>query len=380
MRAGRLLVLLACAVAALAYVGAVTTPALVTLVLPEVLVVGLVALVAARHLLAGLVAVMLCAGAVGEVVNVLSGDYQGSVARSAFGAGLLGGLAVILAGTRRPASFLVPLVGIVAWALALGAGGRVALVAVVAGGLGAVALATLEREDRRYVTPPGLVPTVALVLLLTVAAGIAAAVVQLRVDSRDPAAPLRSSQTLTVHPPPFLSLTKHPPRSATAKPPVADTVPSSIAQLRQEKARSRKLALIAVFSLTALVLSVMSVVLLYRLWVALTWRLLRRRLRSRAPSAEIGAWIWVLAVAQRLGQPLPLSASPDVVMTEPISDAMQALAGRVALAAFGPAQSPGTEDCWGFADSVSGETWAAAARRNRVRARFRRPQRTAGAH
>jgi hypothetical protein len=379
MNLGRLMVFLACLVSTLAYSGSVTLPALWTLVLPATLIVGSAALFAQGLSASALAVVIVSASAVGEIVNVVSGEYQGSVARSTFGGVVLTGLAVLLSGSRRPASFLLPFAGLIAWALALGSGGRVALVAVVSAALAAVALAVVERDARRYVSAPRLAPTLLLVLLLTVLAGVLVARVQLSSDLRQPASPFRSSLVTAVEPPHVLSLTDHAAPDLRVTRPSAFPPESPNAASKREDARVRRVALLALLAFLLVLLAAFILLLVRWLWVQLSWRLFRRRLKRRS-TPEAGAWSWVVAVEQRVGDPLPLSASPDVVLNLAPGEPMRELAAQVSQSVFGPQRSRLAADPWLQAALVADEVWAAAGRGGRLRARFRTPERLDPAH
>src|SRR4051812_40121011 len=148
---GRLAVAACCIVATLAYSGAVTTSALATLVLPAVLGVVLVTLACARIAGPGVAAVvgMLVALALGQVVNVASGELNGPAARSTFLAGVGTAVAVSFAGRLLPAVVCLPIAGVLAGALFLGAAGEVVPVAAVLVTLMALSVPILESSRRR---------------------------------------------------------------------------------------------------------------------------------------------------------------------------------------------------------------------------------------
>jgi hypothetical protein len=369
-----LLVLLTCVVASVSYFGAVTQSALATMVLPLVVVVGVLAM-----RLRGLVAVwtvVLVAGAGGEVVNLLSGTTQGSVARSAGLASLATGLAVVLSATRRPAFFLFPVAAIVAWALALGAGGRVELVSIVAAGFALFALAAVERDRRAFVAPPRIAPSVLLAVVLLSAAGVFAGQFQLHHDSRPTASPFRETLATTIEPPAILSLTRHPPPSATQFVPPPAPVVSHHSRLRYVV---REFVWVGLGLLAGMV----AVVVARLLWVALSWRQLRRRLERRVDRAEAGAWVWVLASLDRLGRPLPAHISPDVAMAAAtgVTEPLRALARVVSPGVFAPASGTlASSGIWPQAHVVVHDAWSSASRIRRVRAHWQAPRRARRAH
>lgn len=372
-----LLVLLTCLVASVSYIGAVTQAALVTMVLPLVVAVGALACWMRAQPIAAVWTAVFVSGSGGEAVNVLSGNYQGSVARSAGAASLATGLALVASASRRPALFLVPVGGIIAWALALGAGARVELVAVVTAALGLLTLATVERDRRAFVTPPRLAGSVLLAFLLVVAAGVFAAQFQLRHDGRAAASPFRESLATTIEPPAILSLTRHPPPSAT------QTVPPPAPKVAAAEHRSRLPSLLnkLLWAFLAL-LALLAVALLTRvLWVALAWHRLRRRLQRRVIPPEAGAWAWVVATLERLGSPLPMHVSPDVAMAAEgdESDSLRDLARAVTSVVF---NVPGAEssDVWNQAQEVADGAWNSSGRLRRIRAHWQGPRRAARAH
>jgi hypothetical protein len=363
-----LLVLLTCVVASVSYIGAVTQPALATMVLPLVVVVGVLAALMRLRPVAAVWTVVLVAGAGGEAVNVLSGSYQGSVARSAGVASLATGLAVVISTTRRPALFLVPVAAIVAWALALGAGGRVELVAVVTAPLALLTLAAVERDRREFVATPRLAGTVLVAFLLVVAAGVFAAQFQLHHDLRHAASPFRQSLATTIEPPAILSLTRHPPPSATRAAPPPAASDAHRARLTPLLSKLARVSLALLGLLVALVVGRLA-------WVALAWRRLRRRLQCRAAPREAGAWVWALTSLDRMGSPVAAHVSPDIVLDSPASEPLLALARTVTLAVFAPPDSfSPSGNAWPQAAALVEEAWQSAGRLRRVRARWHGPR------
>jgi hypothetical protein len=377
---GPLLVLLTCLVASVSYIGAVTQSALLTFVLPTVLFVGLMALRLRSRPGPGVLTTVLLAGAVGEGVNIASGQFQGSVARSAGVAGLATGLAVVLGATKRPALFLLPVAGIVAWALALGAGARVELVAVVTAGVALVALAAVERDLRLFVKAPRMAGIVVLAMLLVVAAGVIAAQYQLHHDGRRAASPFRETLATTIEPPKILSLTRHPPPSATKAVPAP---PVSAATPVNQHPRLHQLLKELLWLLLAILVVLLLGTLARLLWVALAWRRLRRRLQRHVVPTEAGAWSWTLAALERLGSPVAQQVSPDVALSDavPLSKPVRLLAAAVAPAVFAPAGSVfPTVDAWLHARDAIGDAWKTAGRLDRLQARWRTPRGRARAH
>jgi hypothetical protein len=379
MTLGPLLVLLTCMVASVSYVGAVTQPALATFVMPTVLLAGLVALRLRSRQGPAVVTTVLLAGAAGEVVNIASGQFQGSVARSAGVGALATGLAVVLGATKRPALFLLPVAGIVAWALALGAGARVELVAVVTAGVALVALAALERDLRLFVKAPRMAGSVVLAILLAVAGGVLAAQYQLHHVGRSAASPFRETLATTIEPPKILSLTRHPPPSATkadpAQPP--PTAPGGTHHPRRHQLLRELLwVVIGVFALMILAL------LTRLLWVSFAWRRLRRHLLRRTQPIEAGAWTWTVATLDRLGSPMAMHISPDLAASGAFefSEPVRAVAQAVVPAVFAPSHAVPNVDVWLQARTAVDDAWRATGRLRRLRARWRTPRRPARAN
>jgi hypothetical protein len=364
-------VLAACLVAATAYVGAVTQEALFSMVLPLCFVSGAVAIQKHARVRVAFVSGSLFALVGGEVVNVVSGNYQGSVARSATAGALATVAAVTISRTSRPALFLLPVVGIIAWADALGAGARVQLIAVVAAGMMAVALAMVERDSRRFVEPPGVKGVVLASVLAILVSSVAAAHFQQQRDHRSAASPFRSSLATTIEPPAILSLTRHPPRSATDGL-SAPTLPRTHGK---SHARAVVLSVLTKLLISVLVLLALAVLwLLVRLvWVSAAWRFWRRRLQRDSQPAEAGAWLWATSVLRRLSEPLPLHLSPDLIAAAPGWDYLKPFAAAVAPGVFAAQERHGP-DVWAEADAVGRAAWSAAGRIARARARWRLPQ------
>ncbi|MCW2573523.1 MAG: hypothetical protein JWO88_3581 [Frankiales bacterium] len=374
-----LLVLLTCVVASVSYIGAVTEVALVVMVLPIAVGVGVVAAGLRAHPLASVGTVLLLSGFASEAVNVLSGEYQGSVARSAAVAGLGTGTAVILSGTRRPALFLLPVLAIVAWALALGAGGRVEFVAVATAALALVALTAAERDRRYYVVPPRQMASVLLAVVLLTAAGVFAAHYQLSQVERSAVSPFRDSLATTIEPPAILSLTRHPPPSATQSSPAPEA--PSPASANHPRLREVLRDLLWVVVGIAILGSAFLVVRV--LWVGLAWRRLRRRLERKVSPPAAGAWMWAVAAHGRVGLAPAPHMSPDVVALPdaPGSPSLKALAAAVAPMVFSTTPTEASVvDVWPQAVDAAREGWRSSSRLRRARARWHGPRGKVAAH
>lgn len=381
-----LLVLLTCLAASVCYIGTVTEGALVTLLLPTVAVVGLLAVRLRDRPLRALVLVISVTAVASEAVNIASGAYQGPAARSTAVAALVTGLAVVLTGTRRPASFLFPVVAVVAWSLALGAGGQVQMLAVVTVALALVALASVEREARAFVVPPRWSASLVLALLLVVGAGVFASLFQLHTDGRRPASPFQKTLARTITPPSFLSLSNGAPASRVTSPAAApaasSTRPASPrAAAAAHRSHVQRIVHDLLWAVLALLAALLIAVAARLLWAAWAWRRLYARLVRSATQPEAAAWLWTLAHLSRAGVQLPVHSSPDRVaagaldgLIEPLHEPVQQLARKVAPAVFAaPGTVLSTHDVWTMARSAADTAWTSAGRLRRTHARWRMP-------
>lgn len=258
------------------------------------------------------------------IVNVGSGDTEGPVARASLAVTVCCGAMAALVRTSRPASALLPGVLLVCGALALGgAGAPVFVVALVAAAclwlllrLGPYGSADF-RDGRRAGQ------TAALAGL-----GIAVAVAVTALTSPVlgepwmlPGVVLSSDATPTVEPTPTPSVTEATPTPTPTPTPTATAAPDEDlvgdAIVRAFRNVLVPAAITVAVVLTFLGLLALLLALAWRLWVALTWRLTRRRLgRGEPVERVIGAWDWVRL---RLGQAdiaLPPAASPDVIASD----------------------------------------------------------------
>lgn len=371
-------VILTCLVAALGYSGAVTTPALLGYVLPGVLVA---ALLAARAQATVPAAATVGAWVLGwaVAVNVLSGLTNGPAARSTATASLFAALAARSLHVRVTTLFLVPVLGVLGGALALGAGAEVRSVAVATAVLATASLASIERDSRRLVGARTHSLTVPLMCLLVALAGVGAVVLQATFNDRSPAVPfpLLVDGAITPGFDPLREETVVP----TAAPSAASAGPSTIAEPSPEIRESSgawlwvlAAALVAVTSLLGLVLRV--------LMVSLRWRRLRRELDAGTPGERIaGAWVWARRRLASAGTPLPRDLSPDVAATHPlegldvtVAEPLQVLAGLVTPAVFS-ASFPESQvtAAWVSSDSAGRAAQDRLSRRRRLAARLATP-------
>ncbi|MCW2673564.1 MAG: hypothetical protein JWP14_2153 [Frankiales bacterium] len=381
-----LLVLITCLAASVCYIGTVTEGALVTLLLPTVAVVGLLAVRLRDRGLRALVLVISVTAVASEAVNIASGAYQGPAARSTAVAALVTGLAVVLSGTRRPASFLFPVVAVVAWSLALGAGGQVQLVALITAGLALLALAAVEREQRAFVVPPRWQSaSLVLALLLVVGAGVFASLFQLHNDGRQAASPFQKTLARTITPPSFLSLSNGastPHATSPAAPARSSSGPASPrAAAAEHRSKVRRIVHDVLWAVLVVIAALLLAVAGRLVWAAWAWGRLYSRLVRSAVQPEAGAWLWTVAHLSRTGVQLPAHSSPDRVaagaldgLTEPLYQPVQQLARSVAPAVFAaPGTALSTEDVWRMARSTANTAWTSAGRLRRTHARWRLP-------
>lgn len=336
-----------CLVSTITAGGVVSTPALFGLVVPVALLVFLVAATSSRHPLRGAVVVPAVALASSEAVNILSGDYQGPVARVAVVSATLTGLALLLAFSRWPATFLLPVAGITAWNDVLGGAGHSRLVSVVLVVLGAGALLVVEQERRNLnVRPPRAVALAVLAILATTSTG--AVVLQSRQDGRAPARPLAVARVKqgSLLPDPF-------PRQVGAfRPNEPLPAPSRTSAPKVPLAeRSISFARPLALSFGAFLAALLIVAVLRLLWVRSRWRRFRRRLRATRP--QDGAWLWLRAQLWMLRRPLPSASSPDVVASATSWPELADLAARASQQAFSQMAEPGDEMLWTMAARVT---------------------------
>lgn len=353
-----------CVVAALSYSGAVTLVALYTFVLPAVVLVAVVTAGVARLSLplaaaSGLVAAL----GVAEIVNLVSGNAEGPAARSTFAAAGFTVLAVAAVLGPVPVLFTAAVVGVVVGALGLGAGAEVAPVAVASAVVTVIALAVVEAQDRRWTRrSPHLTAVVVLALLV----GGLVATIALQADRRlegTPAVFSAGAVQETIRPPQVLGDPN--PR------PTPRATPTHTARQRAKGGTKapppppshsafplRTLWLV----LSLVVLASVLALLLRMLWVALAWRLLRRRLRRGSGREQVaGAWVWSTRRLRSAGWPMPSALSADAVgagtgtteLPRVVRRALRQVAGATVEAVYAP--SVGDHDpavAWAAADEV----------------------------
>jgi hypothetical protein len=374
--ASGLLTLLACAVASISYIGVITGDALAMFLLPTVSIVGLVAIRQRGRTLLGIALVTLLAGGGGEIVNLLSGEYEGPAARSTSLAALGTGLAVVLSGSRAPAAFLLPLVGVVAGANAFGAGGHVQVVAVATGCFASLALAAIERERRAVAGPQRRVAPVLVALMLVAGVGVFAALFQGEHDAHTAKAPLRQALTVPVKPPKLLGL----PSQVLRPPAPAVNVTQDPSSSSQPTTRGRLTRVAEVWLLVLLSagMALLGALLLRVLVASWTWRRHYRRLSGGRPATA--AWTSAMAHLSRLEMAPQPSSSPDVIacgrlrgIPDGLTRPVQELASLVAPLIFGGAVATkkAERDAWLLATEIAEQAWNDASSLERLKARWR---------
>jgi hypothetical protein len=351
-----------CLVAGLAYSGAVTGLALLVFVLPGVLLAAASTSAVARLSTWG---GLLAGGAValvwGEVVNVVSGNGNGPAARSTFAAALFTAVAVAAGAGPAPALFLLGVVGVLAGALALGAGAEVGPVGVATAVAAVVALAVVGRAREAWAErPPGRL--VVLILALVVGAAVAAVVVIAdRQTTADPAVLSAGAVDDSIRPPGFLELPT--PTLTAARTHAADQQALAPAggHVAEDESRSPFWWLVAVLVVVILAL------LVRLIWVAWAWRRLRRRLLRGSPIERVGgAWVWARRRIVATGLELPINLSPDAVaagrgtsgLPRSVRPALVRLARTAEVAMFAPSDGPTEAEvafAWEAADLAAGE-------------------------
>jgi hypothetical protein len=257
-----------------------------------------------------------------------------------------------------PTGFLLGVVGVLAGALALGAGAEVGPVAVATAVVAVVALAVVGRAQEAWAErPPGRVVVPLLALLVGVA--VAAVVVEAdRQTTADPAVLSAGAVDDSIRPPGFLELPT--PKPTPTQTQAADEqAPVPAGQAAEDSSRPP-------FSWLLAVLAVILLTLVLRLaWVVLAWRRLRRRLRRGSPVEQVGgAWVWARRRIVASGFDLPVALSPDAVasglgstsLPRSVRPPLVALARATEAALFAPSGGPTTtqvREAWAAADRAA---------------------------
>lgn len=358
----------------LAFAQVVTFQALALFVIGGSVVVALsvTALCRAGRRLLGVAALMTLTLGCAWLAEVLAGNTSGPVTRATLMAcGVTGAMALML-NTRYPVAILPASLVLLGGALGLGAAEQVPWLA----GLWAVAAALtiamlgpyrqVDLRDRRRLVPfalmllvPGLVAVMVIVVLAPVmtdawtipGSGQVAVLPTPSPSAVSPTpspSPSASSTPSSVAPSSSSSASVVPPTAAPAPPAeeVDAVSPSSLLSWLQ---------VALVLLLLILVLLVLAL-LAWRLWVALLWRRLRRRLDSGSPRHRaIGAWTWLRMRRLRHDSSLPVSVSPDVAL------AWARDAGEADVLAIAQVVAPvAFDDVLPVAEKDAARAWAAA--------------------
>jgi hypothetical protein len=289
-----------CVVASAGYTGAVPVRALTGFVLPAVVGCAVVsfALAARGRVVAAVFAGAGVSLAWSALVNVMSGQDNGPAARSSFIAGCCAAIAVALAGSAWPSSFVVPVGGLLVGALALGAGGEVRLPAVATVVVVVIALAVVESTRRNVVgrrRRPAAVPVVAVLVALLAAA---VNVLQAQHDARRPSVLDRGAVDPTVRssiPDPFPAPSTHRSSHRVVAPDASHSTLTTHgranAAAHDRTTQVFKWILLAVLLLIQLLMLALVGRLIAVRW---SWQRLRRRLsQGSAEDRVAGAWTWL---------------------------------------------------------------------------------------
>jgi hypothetical protein len=362
-----LVLVLTCLMATSTYSGAITTSALLLFVLPCLVITVLVAFRFRSSTLPALITVGMVGLATSEVVNLVSGSGYGPAARSSFLAAAGSGAAVVLAASAAPALLLLPVAGMVAGALALGAAQEVRGPSAATAVTALVALAVVEHRRRRPVGLPLGLPGVAAPLLISAVLGVLLVNVQNERFAKDPYLPFPGSVRAEIRPfsPPS------PTPSPTARPTPAASVsasptPTPTLEPEPTEQRSTTQVLRTVLWFVLVLLSPVAVWLLVRARAAAAGRRARRRLRRGSGKPLVmGAWVWAAARRASLGEGFDRWESPDVLLATGVLEgdaAWTELATLVSRVAF--ADAANTEDlgsaAWAVATTAWDETRAAS--------------------
>jgi hypothetical protein len=387
---GRVIVALAatCLVSAVSYAGAVRMLALGAAVLPAAAICVLLSAVLMRWggAPAGLLIGLPVAVGLAEGAHLVLSTGQGPVGRAVLVTGSGCVLAVVAAGWLLPSAVLMPVSGIVVGSLALGAGGEVRIVAVVASAAALLTLAIIERAGGRWIRPPRRrVSLIALVVLSAVIA-VGAALFQGQHDARRPAV-LAADVAHSLVRPPWKDPLPNPRATPHSRGARVIRVPAR-RQATPPARRSRSLPWAALgLALAAAAAGGLLLLMARLVFVQLAWRRFRRRMRAGPPAlAVIGAWRWSLAQLTTCGMQYPAWLSPDGVQRGDgswqagLPDALPSHLRSLAAMTVGPAfdqtvsvGAPAAALAWREADELSRAAVAAADPMARLRALVRRP-------
>jgi hypothetical protein len=348
---GQLAVAGCCLVATLAYSGAVTTRALAVFVIPAVFLVSLVSLSLTRRTsaaAAGIASALLALG-LAEIVNIVSGEQSGPVARSSFFAAISTAVAVSYADRWSPISVCVPVTAVLGGALFLGAAGEVIPVVAVLAVLLTLSVPLLEAARRR---PARSLRTAWMTPLLAIVAGVVA----FGTSQLAPALQDRAPKVFGVAQADPRIKPLHPISTASPAAPLTATVADAHTG---GGGRSGPVTLIVITVAAA----AMGLLLLRLGIVALAWKRLRRRLRRGSPAQRaVGAWSWAVLRLRSYGVFVPPSLSPDqfsghtsrLQLSDAVWEPLRTTARWATDAAFSPRPEEAVTD--------SREAWEAAER------------------
>jgi hypothetical protein len=361
-------VIATCVVASCAYAGVVRLGALLSLVLPAVVITGVVAASVVRRPLTGLLAVALTSLATAEVVNIISGEFQGPAARATAAGAFLTGIAVILAKGRHSAGFVIAVTGIVCSAMALGGGGQVRTVALATAISATLSLLAVERHRTGDSRTAGIALAGVFAVLVVLAGAAGALVLQSHSNTRPARIPFPE---LAQNRPPAVPGLLAVRRGAAP----AAAVPSA-ARPADHPHRGGVLRLL-VAGLAAVLVGLVLLTVGRLAWARLSWRRLRHRRAGGEPADRVtGAWLFAIARLAALGEAVAPSASPDVISRSAADPDLRQLGTLVEQNVFAPTVDvpPATAAAaWAHADNALRSVRARSDRRTRLRTAWRIP-------
>ena len=353
-RASLITTALASLTAAGAYTGAVSLRAFFAFLVPAVVIATIASFVGTRRQFGGLIAGLIAAGAWAVVVNALSGETSGPVARSAAICGLATVTSVYAARRMWAPALAAGVMLNMAGALYYGAAGEVRVLAVLAGLLTLVSVSCVDAaRHRREVRRPRLaalvVGIVAAATLVLASVAVQQVAERLLERNRPVASSLVTPDAV------------RPPWDSSPKSTVTTTLPDPAQPAANSAEQQQRIVRLVVF-LVLLLLLVIIVALLIRMAVG-AWRLRRWKLRLRAqePAASTGAAFgWMTYQLRRLGWRAPGNPGVDRLAAaahtagwpEPLLEPVRAVCTRSQRAVFEDAHcAPQTaDDTWGEAE------------------------------
>lgn len=355
--------------AAGAYTGAVTLSAFVRFLLPAVALASAASFLGTPRQYGGAIAALASAVGWAVVVNALSGETAGPVARSSAICGIATAMSVYSARRMWAPPMLLGVLMNLGGAMYYGAAGEVRFLALLIGLLALVAVSLLDaaRHRRRVRRPRWAALLIGLLAAAAVSLGAVAVqqtVSQLSRDREPLASALITTESI------------RPPWSNTATPPTTTIAKDTAAQQQAKSDPEQKRLVRLILLLVALLILLLILAIVLRGLIG-AWRLRRwkRRLQRQAPAASAGAAFgWMTYQLQRFGWHAPGNPAVDrlpeagraVGWPEPLLDPVRQVCSRSQRAVFEnrPCANDTALDAWRHAEAA-----VAAARRNASRLR-----------